>query len=525
MDYGIASMHCQTNNRNQSMRKAGYTFLQEHFGLHVPPLGMDLCQGNESQDETIQYGSGKLKTLSRSRSIGKTPCEHLETAIKYQGIRLSYLSPIFSKIEKNDLEAFILERPKSEIRRCIWYLYEWLMDERLAIPDSTANYIKLFDEKYYFTLDKGVRDSRTRIINNGLGNKQFCPMIRKTAEVLSWADKDMIQLALHKLKNLNTSIDTDVLGRSVSYLYTKETKSSTELENEDSREEKTQKFFRVLKSSGTIPLSKERLLFVQNQIVQGVKKDNDYRHTEIYVGASRHVLGGVYEDIHYIGPKAEHVPSLMQGLLAMHESLMIDNTIVPMMHAAIVSFGLVYIHPFSDGNGRTHRYLIHDILKARTASHEDLIIPVSAAILHRQKEYDNVLETLSKPVMAMTEYDLVAEENNKLIINNDLHYLYRYPDLTDHVCFLYRMMDSAITEDLLQEVTFILNFDEIKSLINKQFDLPNKQLDLLTQILLHNDGKIGKKKSKLFVDWLNDKDVEKIEEISTRVIQDMNDRS
>jgi hypothetical protein len=504
------------------MEKAGYTYLREHLELLVPPLGMDLCRGLERHDETIPYGQGKRKILAKTRVIGKTPCEHLETAIKYQGIRLSYLSPIFAKINKLELEHFILERPKSEIRRCIWYLYEWLMDERLNIPDSNANYIKLFDEKFYFTLREGVRDQRTRVINNGLGNKQFCPMIRKTAEVLEWSDKDMMQLALHKLEKLKIWVDTDVLGRSVSYLYTKETKSSTELEKEDSREEKTKKFFRVLKSSGTIPLSKERLLFVQNQIVQGDKKDTDYRNSEIYVGTTRITPGGVDEDIDYIGPKFEHVPSMMDGLLKMHEALMMDNSLPAMMHAAIVSFGLVYIHPFSDGNGRSHRYLIHDILKSRNLSGEDLIIPVSAAILQRQKDYDKVLETLSQPVMAMTDYDLIVEENNKLVINNDLDYLYRYPDLTDHVCFLYKMMDSAITEDLLKEITFIIKFDSIKNFLNRSYDIPNKQLDLLTNVLLHNSGKISNSKRGKFRDWLQEAEIAKIEVDISSLLDDMN---
>ena len=37
--------------------------------------------------------------------------------------------------------------------------------------------------------------------------------------------------------------------------------------------------------------------------------------------------------------------------------------------AAILAFGFVYIHPFEDGNGRIHRYLIHHVLaRARVQS-------------------------------------------------------------------------------------------------------------------------------------------------------------
>lgn len=503
------------------MIKAGYTRLREELGLLVPPLGMELALGQEYKDKVITYGHGRLKLLAKTKKVGESIPEHIETAIKYQGIRLFYLAPIFQLIERTELEGYILEKPSSEVRRCIWYLYEWLTSSQLEIPDSDAAYTMLADDRYYFTRPSGVRDKRTRVENNLLGNIDFCPMIRRTPEVSAWANKNLVKRAIARLKALRPLVDTEVLGRSVSYLYTKETKSSTEIEKEDSREEKTKKFFRVLKSSGTMPLDKTRLLFVQNQIVNGPFKDSDYRDTEIYIGETRLTSVGVDEDIHYIGPKAEQVPNMMRGLLSMHDTLMIDNDLPVMMHAAIVSFGLVYIHPFSDGNGRTHRYLIHDVLKSRGPEGQDFIIPVSSSILQNQPEYDKVLENLSRPVMAMIDYELM--EDNSVIINNDLSYMYRYPDLTEHVDFLYRMMDMAINVDLLEEVFVILTFDGVKGAISNVFDLPNKQLDLLVQILIANAGKIGKKKRKLFYDWVSDEEFQQIEEMACMVIEKTNE--
>lgn len=504
------------------MKKAGYTFLREELKLMVPPLGMDLAVGTELNDKIIVYGNNNLKVLAKTKKVGNSIVEHIETAIKYQGIRLSYLSPIFEVINVDQLTNYINEKPISEIRRCIWYLYEWLTDKKLELPDSKAPYTKLLDENYCFAVKNGIKNSRTRVINNLLGNKQFCPIVRKTQKLKKYAEKDLMEIAQHHLTALSSVIDTDTLGRSVSYLYTKETKSSTEIEQEDSRENKTKKFFRVLKSSGILPLDKNRLIFVQNQIVKSKNKDIDYRSHEIYVGTTRFVLGGMTEDIYYIGPKAEHVPSLMNGILSMHNALLEDNTLPPMIHAAIVSFGLVYIHPFSDGNGRTHRYLIHDILKSRSPKDQDFIIPVSAAILQRQRQYDQVLETISKPIMAMTDYDL--NDDLKLVINNNLHYLYRYLDLTEHVEFLYEMMETAISVDLLDEIIFILKFDSIKNNINNKYDLPNQKLDLIVRLLLSNKGAISKRKRNSFVNWLSEQELNDIESIAsdqTKVIEEL----
>lgn len=500
------------------MKKIGYNFLIEELSLLVPPLSVHYFQGDEAKDEEKENGQYKVKILAKTRITGSSVFDNISTAIKYEGIRLTYLYPVFQNIDKVELANYVKERSNSKTRRAIWYLFEWLMGDRLEIPDSNARYMDLLDDTYYFTVPSGIKDQRTRVINNCIGNKNFCPMVRKTKALEKWSKVDMMQIKQNNLEKLSEHLDTEILGRSVAYLYTKETKSSTEIEKEDSTTSKTQKFFRVLKSSGTMNLSKQRLLFVQNQIVrESAKKDKNYRDKEIYVGETRGTRHGTEENIHYIGPTYKDVPDLMKGLLDMHEQLMLDGTLPPMIHAAIISFGLVYIHPFSDGNGRLHRYLIHDVLKARTPRSDDLIIPVSAAILNNTKQYDEVLEKISRPIMAMIDFDLI-EKDNSIVINNSLPHLYRYPDYTEHVIFLYDMMSNSLNVDLVQEIIFILKFDHIKKGINDQYDIENKELDLLVTLLLQNDGKPSRKVVKRYGDILNTEDLNNIEALAKTTI-------
>lgn len=49
-------------------------------------------------------------------------------------------------------------------------------------------------------------------------------------------------------------------------------------------------------------------------------------------------------------------------------------------------------HPFLDGNGRIHRFLIHDLLTRDSLTEQGLIIPVSAHMLNNMKDYDAALE-------------------------------------------------------------------------------------------------------------------------------------
>lgn len=504
------------------MKLAGYTYLIEKLELSVPPLGLELAVGDKNKDEIRPYGSTRIKLLAKKRKVGANVCEHIETAITYQGIRLAYLVPIFEKISEEELTAYIKEKPQAVIRRCIWYLYEWLTDCELDIENSQSNYAALIDDQYYFTLEGGSKNPRTRIINNLLGNKNFCPMVRKTPRVKEYENMDLMEMAQAELKQVHGAVNPELLGRSVEYLYTKETKSSTEIERESTAADKMRKFYRVLKTSGAINLSKRRLLDIQNEIVRSEKKDTDYRKEEIYVGETRMTwLDGIEENIHFIGPKCSQVPSMMNGLLEMHKSLLLDNSLPPMMHAAILAFGFVYIHPFSDGNGRIHRYLIHDVLKSRKTTEQDFIIPVSATILQRSKEYDQVLETISKPVMALIDYE-IDEEDHSITIKNDIQHMYRYPDLTPHVEFLYKMMETSISEDLIQEVVYIVKYDAVKKTIEDHFDIPNKELNLFIQLALQNHGKISNKKRKKFRDWIDEEKLQDLEKIICEVLEDIN---
>jgi Fic family protein len=67
------------------------------------------------------------------------------------------------------------------------------------------------------------------------------------------------------------------------------------------------------------------------------------------------------EHVHFVFPKPEDLADLMNGWMRMMENLRHSN-VDPVCAAAAASFGFVFIHPFEDGNGRIHRFLIHQEL-------------------------------------------------------------------------------------------------------------------------------------------------------------------
>ena len=64
----------------------------------------------------------------------------------------------------------------------------------------------------------------------------------------------------------------------------------------------------------------------------------------------------------HISAKWEDLEQLVSGLLTTNEKLLNSN-LDAVLTATVIAFGFVFIHPFEDGNGRIHRYLIHHGMK------------------------------------------------------------------------------------------------------------------------------------------------------------------
>ncbi len=85
----------------------------------------------------------------------------------------------------------------------------------------------------------------------------------------------------------------------------------------------------------------------------------------------------------FTAPESILVPSLMKNLFTfMNEN---ENKIHPLILAALFHYYFVYIHPFSDGNGRMARFWVSLILTNWNAKFA--FIPIEEEIYLRQQEY------------------------------------------------------------------------------------------------------------------------------------------
>lgn len=497
------------------MKAVGYAWLIDYYGLTLPKMSVEYYQGDHhSGIKTVKFGDSVRKLLPSRLKITEAPFEQLKLAIKYQGIRLAYLYVIFEALDADQLTQSISKRPTSKNTRVIWFLYEWLLEQRLDLPDLTSgNYVELFASQYYFTRTQGERCRRTRIVNNALGTRAFCPVVRKTSDIQALADVDVYELAYGQMQSFlkrDGLLNANIVDRCINYLYTKESKTSSQIERELPDKQRLRRFNQALKNAGMYHLNKQTLIHIQNQIVADKAQVKDYRSEEIYVGETKRFGSFMDEEVHFVGPKAIHVEQMMQGLLETHNILMANSDMPALMHAAVISFGLVYIHPFDDGNGRMHRYLLHDVFKLRDKRHE-FIIPISATILKHPKDYDRVLNLFSHALMLQLNYDLDEENEFRITIHNDLHYLYRYPDFTEQVKYLYEIMDTSTKFELLKEVVYLVTFDAIKRLLNDNADIPANHLNNLVNILINNGGRVSRKKRSYALNYLEASVLEMIE--------------
>lgn len=351
----------------------------------------------------------------------KNPIHQLIFALKYDGVNLEILQAVFKKIAAHEIEIAIHQHPGSKYIRVLWFLYEFLTDQTIKAPElGILKHVNVLDADRYFT-SKGIKSRRHKVNNNLIGNKEFCPIIRKTKILAAYIDKKYDL----KAKALADKYDPKIIARASYYLFTKETLSSYEIEREKPNKNRIAKFINTLQKSTTIEeLTKKQLIELQNIIVDPRFQDVDYRKNQNYIGENI----DYFPRIHYICPRPENVESLMNGLLEALQ-LVLHAGIHPVLIAAMISFGFVFIHPFEDGNGRIHRFLIHYILSKQRFTPSGIIFPVSAAMLKKIHEYDKILESLSKPVMNLIS-DYTLSDDGVLLVKQDTHSYYKYVDYT-----------------------------------------------------------------------------------------------
>ena len=488
--------------KSDTVKPAGYAFLIRQFDLQVLPH-WHISEVGGSRHQRIVESDGRIReTFPNTYWPGDIRLNHLEFALKYDGINLEILSEVFSKVNVKELTSWITTKPQGQYTRRIWYLYEWMTGKQLKIVDLTSgNYIDLLDKDEYYTAHDQMI-SRQRIRDNLLGNAKFCPVIRRTEMMRKFETSDLSE----KCRKILAGYPAEFLKRAVSYLYTKETKSSFAIEHITPNASRTERFASLLQIAEKDDfVSRDSLVDLQNRIVDSRYANKDYRNNQNYVGET---VAWQQEKIHFISPQPQDLAGLMEDLISAHQR-MDKSQVHPVVHAAAIAFGFVFMHPFDDGNGRIHRFLIHNILARRGFTPEGIIFPISATMLNNIAAYDASLESFSKPLIPLIDYTL--DEDGQMKVHNQTAIHYRYPDMTAIAEVLFGFIQTTIEKELVEELNFLKNYDVTKRAIQEIVDMPDNRIDLFIRFCLQNNGVISPKKCKSDFAELTDEEVQKMQ--------------
>jgi Fic family protein len=436
---------------------------------------------------------------------------NIRFALKYESLDLRILASALRAIPRNELEDWIRAWPTGGFVRRVWYFFETFIGPSLDIPDAEGgNYVDALDPKRHY-VSSGFKSRRHRVNDNFLGGPAMCPVVRKTAILQARSS----QALAGEAKQITDRFSYDILSRAVSFLYTKETKSSFALEGETPSRDRQERFLRALRKASTfLPADEASLTALQASIVDARYAADGWRSVQNFVGS---ITPEWKNQVEFICPRPEDVPKLMSGWLQMTERLRVDS-LDCIVAAAVSAFSFVFVHPFEDGNGRIHRFLFHAFLASRQFGPPGVVLPVSAAILRQKQDYDRVLDDFSRPLLEAIDWKL-DDESGCLEVTNETFDLYRFFDATGCAEFLYERMSEAINQDLLQEATFLKLLDGALSAIRDTVDMPDKRAVLLAKICLHNGGRLSNSKRNQFEE-LTDSEVGEIEARLIRVILD-----
>ncbi|HVZ18761.1 MAG TPA: Fic family protein [Terriglobales bacterium] len=484
----------------ESGRPAGYAALVEKYKLPVP-LPSHLTAIAERH---VKASTDEWQILTPRHQPAHTLSGQLTFALKWEGVELGILAALFKTVKAEEIAQIVSETPTGAYARRLWFLYEWLTGRQLKIAKlGKVRAVPVLDPELQFALSEGPFVSRQKVINNLPGTVNFCPLVRRTPKLEQYRQAQLDRRA----RDISGRTHPDILARAAAFLLLSDSKSSFQIEGEQPPAQRVARWGQAIGEAGQVQLSRKELERLQRIVI------GDARF--VHLGLREH--GGFVGDHdrrsgepipEHISARAEDLPNLVEGLVAF-DRLALDGGLDPVVAAATVAFGFVYIHPFEDGNGRLHRWLVHHALARGGFNPPGVVFPISAVILRQIDVYRRVLESYSRPLLNLINWRPTPEGNVEVL--NETAGYYRYFDATRHAEFLYSCVAETVEHDLPAEVQYLEAYDKFVSKVQTLLDMPNTKLDILWRFLQQNQGKFSARaRSKEFAQ-LTDKEAAQIE--------------
>lgn len=494
----------------------GYAAIVNSLKLPVPitsPIAIVSRQNrSDKSKEWSVFPNSYLPEDNLNVSEIEALYKHLVFALKYEGVNLLVLCFLIQHYTNKELTEVVSIEPTGQYSRRLWFLIEWISGKQLETKQSLSkkSYVLAIDPRLQYALD-GIKSPRHLVINNLPGTPLFCPLIRRTEKLDQYINANYSK---QKNKYLE-GIHNDILQRTSAFLLLKDSKASFTIEGESPKSKRAARWGQAIGQAGSIDLTKEELIRLQQVVIENSRfLELGFRKKGGFVGEHDRYTGEPMPD--HISARWQDLDSLIQGLIKTND-ILLESGIDAVLSATIIAFGFVFIHPFEDGNGRIHRYLIHHLLAKKQFAQQGIIFPISASILVHIDDYRKVLESYSRPLLDFIDWRETKDHN--IDVHNNTIYYYRYFDATLQAEFLYDCVKDTIENIIPAEVTYLRKFDEFKRFLDDDFEMPDKMVALLVRFLEQNNGQISSRAKEKEFAGLTEKEIKKIETVYLEIYQ------
>lgn len=483
----------------------GYEALIRRFQLRVPPLRSVSVGIDRKIERHIIAADGDerielpLQRLADTHSIAG----QLGFALRRERLNLAVLGALFEHAEAlQAVQAWLAAKPTSKYSRMAGHLAHWLTGHAFSyqLPPGSPR-VPLLDPKAFVT-GPAVPDLQFGVTHNLIGGRFFSPLIRRTDKLDALLAQD---LGAQVARALDT-LDPELLGRAVDFLYLSETRSTYSIEDEVPDNNRSAKFRRLLEQAGEPgPVTEAQLVQWQSQTVGPLSVEGGFRESQNWLSRA----GRLRNIADFIPPPPALVRPMMDTV-AQVAALGASQALHPVLAATCAAFGLVFVHPFLDGNGRLHRFLLHHVLRQAGFTPAGVVLPLSARMLKDLPRYSTLLKRYSRPRTDLLEYLLDAESGTLLVQSAQPLWLYAYFDATELCEFILECVKHCVEEDLLDEVAYLRAHDLAVRALSGWLDMRQSRLDTLIDVIVQGQGTLSKGKRKL-AEGLSDAEVERIE--------------
>jgi hypothetical protein len=483
-------------------RLAGWAWLVHSFGVRAPVRRLSAVSDQHVKASSREAGDWMIydKRYWPGDSFG----DHLGFALRHENLDLLVLKRIFDAVPQDIVAAFVRSAPTGAPNRRAWFLYEFMTGRTLDIEDAAeAGFTDLLDSRLYFT-GAPVPSRRHKVRDNLLGNRDFCPIIRKTQKLTDFGARALGT----KANDIIGHTGANVVARAASFLLLADSRASFEIEGEKPPRGRLERWGRAVLQAGKNKLTLDEIVRLHTVLIEDTRFTRaGLRPDGVFLGERDHEGDPLPE---FIGARPDDLQTLMQGLIAANERMR-EGELDTVLQAAATAFGFVYIHPFQDGNGRLHRCLIHHVLAERKFTPPGMVFPVSPVMLDRIDVYRDTLRAHSGPLIDYIEWRPTPARNVE--VQNETADLYRYFDCTEAAEFLYGCVERAIDKDLPREIDFLRRNDEAMRRVMNTVEMPDRMAENLVRFIRLNENMLGRKRREGEFEKLTDDEVASIEAI------------